>query len=289
MVIKDAHKDIMYAQLAKLLGKYSFRILIKNGDGKSLLMCSGLSSLVDKYEDMLNPYWGDYGRDNYSFNPRAAINDILSEIKLDNELFGLFVNEFLSRISIIEEDDIEIFNNVLAVLGYQLNIEENYDVFSTTYRYSLTAYSEGNSDRENDITYLTRKLKEQDQDLFKYYTEAISTYGNSEYKSCIANCRTLFEGLFSKYDKEKGKIQKGIIEYTKEKGKPGKECSLTQKKIFTYWLDNQEGFSRFRLLSTVYSFMSSYEHGEEMADKEDALFCLRMLEDVLIWYYIKNN
>lgn len=285
MIIKDAHEDIMFAQLGKLLGTYSSKVLNKNGDGKSLLMCSGLSTLVNRYEKKLNPYYGDTSYDNYDFNPKEAINEILIQLKSNKELFGLFVNEFLSRINLIEQADVEKFNNILAVLGYKLNVEEVYDFYSEKYKYSLTAYSEGTSEREKEITYLTSKLVEQDSGLLKYYTEAISTYGHCEYKSCIANCRTLFESLFSKYDEQGGKIQKGIINFTGEQAKPGKSCKLTQQKIFDYWLENNEGFNKYRLLSTMYSFMSAFEHGEEIANKEDALFCLRMLEDILIWYY----
>lgn len=292
MVMKDAHKDIMCAQLGKLLGKYSCRILIRNGDGKSLLMCSGLSSLVNKYEDMLNPHWGDHGYHNYSFNPKTAIDEILSEIKLDNELFGLFVNEFLERLTNIDDEDIDRFQNILSVLGYTLEVKEKekceyYD--ETEYNYSLIPFSDGSSNREANITYLTKEINNKDGDLLRYYTEAISTYGNGEYKSCISNCRTLFEGLFSKYDKIDKKIQKGIINFTQEKAKPGKSCALTQKKIFNYWLENNEGFNRFRLLSTMYSFMSAFEHGEEIETREDALFCLRLVEDILIWYYSKED
>lgn len=52
----DSEEKIVLAQMTYLLNKYAYRITSDNGDGESLLRCSGLSTLIDKYEDYLNPH-----------------------------------------------------------------------------------------------------------------------------------------------------------------------------------------------------------------------------------------
>ncbi|GEM_PF-5994117 len=52
----DSQEKIVLAQMSKLLSKYAYRITQENGYGKSLLECSGLSSLIDKYNVYLEPH-----------------------------------------------------------------------------------------------------------------------------------------------------------------------------------------------------------------------------------------
>lgn len=54
--------------------------------------------------------------------------------------------------------------------------------------------------------------------------------------------------------------------------------------ILKYWKVNKKGFNRTRLFITMYSMLSGLgPHDEETPSREDALMCLRITEDILIW------
>lgn len=279
----DSQEKIVLAKMAKLMAKYSYKIIKENGDGKNLLECSGLSVFVDKYDEYLTPHSfnGHWKNEHPKFNPALAINEICSEIQGNKKALGMFLNEFISRIKKIDDDDIEIMQNYLEVLGYKLEFDDDW---SGHFNYSLSPYTEGALEREEDVSYLVNMLQKHNSELITYYMEAISTYGNSEYQGCISNCRTLFEKIFKSEDND-GTYQKGILNITKEEvsSNPPK---LSTNGIFNYWLSNQKGFNRYRLFTTLYSLMSALgPHGEEIPSKSDALMCLRITEDVLIWYF----
>lgn len=286
----DSEDKIVLAKMSKLLAKYSHAVIKKNGDGKSLLECSGLSSLVDEHIEWLTPhcYNGSWENPNPKFNSGLAINEICSKISSNKKALGLFLNEFLSRIDEIDVNDIDNFKNYLEILGYKLNIKkDNY-----YYSYSLLPYTEGVLERQSDVSYLVNMLNQNNSNLLSYYTEAISTYGNSEYQGCIGNCRTLFEKLFSSLDNDNNDYAKGILNATNEvvPTSNSKTPKLSIKSIFTYWIETKKGFNRYRLFITMYSLMSALgPHGEEIPSKEDALLCLRITEDILIWYFQKND
>ncbi|EOU1651070.1 MAG: hypothetical protein E6843_07645 [Clostridium perfringens] len=285
----DSQEKIVLAQMKKLLTKYIKRVIRENGDAESLLECSGLSTLIDKYKDSLTPYYfnGSWKNENPKFNPRT-INEIISEISNNKKALGMFLNEFLSRINEIDEEDMTTFKNYLEVLGYELNIEEKASHYGLEYKYSLLPCTEGVFERRDDVSYLVNMLETYHNDLLTYYTESISTYGNNEYKSCIGNCRTLLEKLFAKLDTINNDYANGILKATKEIVPPSSSTTprLSITGIFKYWLDNKKGFNRYRLFVTTYSLMSALgPHGEEVPTKEDALLCLRITEDILIWYF----
>ena len=279
----DSQEKIVLAKMAKLMTKYSHRIIKENGDGKNLLECSGLSVFIDKYEEYLTPHSfnGHWKNEHPKFKPGFAINEICAEIQGNKKALGMFFNEFISRIEKIDDDDIEKMQNYLEVLGYKLEFDDDW---RGHYNYSLSPYTEGALEREKDVSYLVNMLQKYNSELITYYTEAISTYGNSEYQGCISNCRTLFEKIF-KYEDNDGNYQKGILKITKEEVSSNPP-RLSINGIFNYWLNNQKGFNRYRLFITLYSLMSALgPHGEEIPSKSDALMCLRITEDILIWYF----
>ncbi len=183
----DSQKEIVLAKLSNLLKKYSYRVIRENGDGENLLRSSGISSLLNEYSQFLNPHYysNGYRHDNYSFNPGFCISGICLKISGNKEILGKFLSEFLSRITEIDEDNIEAFENYLEVLGYKLNIEKCGDRKYSFYKYSLAPFTEGAVERQSDVSYLLDMLINNNSELVTYYEDAISTYGNSEYKSCI--------------------------------------------------------------------------------------------------------
>jgi len=240
----------------------------------------------------LTPYYmnGPWKNDNPNYTPIKTCCDICQEIESNKKALGNFLKEIFDRTNRMEENDFLMLNNYLEILGYELkreHIEDNYE--NDLYKFSLIQFSNGAVERQEDKTILVKVLKDKHSDLIQYYLEAISNYGNSEYKSCVDNTRSLFEGFFKKVDINND-YAKGILSATGEIVIDESSTQLvSMKKIFNYWLEKHKGANRYRLFVSMYSAMSGLgTHGEEVPSKEDALMFLRMTEDILIWCFQNN-
>lgn len=283
----DSQEKIVLAKTYSILGKYFDRAIQQTEDGEIILRCAGLSSLVDEYKADLTPYYmnGTWKNDNPGYSPVRTCFAICQEIESNKQALGSFLKEIFDRTRRMEENDFEILSNYLEIIGYELtrqHIEDDYE--DDLYKYQLTAFSDGAIERQEDKTFLLAALEQKHSDLLPYYLEAISNYGNSEYKSCLDNSRSVYEGFFKKLDVQND-YAKGILAATGERVIDNSNTQLVSiKKIFTYWLDNRAGANRYRLFVSMYSAMSGLgTHGEEIPSKEDALMFLRMTEDILIW------
>lgn len=291
----DSENEIALAKLSDLLGNYYNDVIKENGDAESLLRCSGISSLLQKYGNNLNPHTFNNGfkNENINFSPKDSINKICLEISDNKEVLFKFLNEFISRVVLFSEDDINLINNYLEILGYKLNIEKKLDDYSyEVHNYSLSTYTDGSFDRQDDISsYLHNALSSYSDTLLTLYNNAIFEYANSKYVSCITNCRILLEKTFKKLDSENNDFYKGVLAATNEKALPKTDTPRESKTaIFRYWLENNSGFNRFRFIATLYSVTSGLgAHVEEDPSKEDALLCLRATEDILIWFFQSNK
>lgn len=228
---------------------------------------------------------GTWKNDNPGYNPINAAFDICIKIESNKQALGNFLKEIFDRVRRIDDSDYEILKNYLEIIGYELvreHIDDEYDY--DRYKYSLTVSSTGVYERQEDKSLLLTRLEQKHSDLAPYYLEAISNYGNSEYKSCVDNSRSVFEGFFKKLDSAND-YAKGILAATGEHVVDESSTELTSiKKIFTYWIDKKKGANRYRIFVSMYSAMSGLgTHGEEMPTKEDALMFLRITEDILIW------
>lgn len=283
----DSQEKIVLAKTYSIIGKYFGQVISESGDGEIILRCAGLSSLVDKYRTELTPYYmnGTWKNDNQGFNPVNACFSICSEIESNKQALGNFLKEIFDRVKNIEESNFLILKNYLEIIGYELtkeHIEDEY--YNDYYKYNLTISSSGVFERQEEKSFLLVAIEQKHSDLLPYYLEAISNYGNSEYKSCLDNSRSVFEGFFRKLDSNND-YAKGILTATGENIIDNSNTQLTSiKKIFNYWLENRKGANRYRLFVSMYSAMSGLgTHGEEIPTKEDALMFLRMTEDILIW------
>ena len=291
----DSENEIALAKLSDLLGNYYYYVITENGDAESLLRCAGISSLLQKYGKNLNPHTFNNGfkNENINFSPKDSINKICLEISDNKEVLFKFLNEFISKIKLFSEDDISLINNYLEILGYKLNIEKKLDdPLDEAYNYSLSAYTDGSFDRQDDISsYLHNALSSYSDNLLNHYNHALFEYANSKYVPCITNCRILLEKTFKKLDSENNDFHKGVLAATNEKALPKTDTPRESKTaIFRYWLENNSGFNRFRFIATLYSVTSGLgAHAEEEPSKEDALLCLRATEDILIWFFQSNK
>jgi hypothetical protein len=288
----DSQEKIVLAKTYSILGKYFDRAIQQVKSGEIILRCAGLSSIIERYRENLTPYYmnGPWKNDNPNYTPIKTCCDICQEIESNKKALGNFLKEIFDRTNRMEENDFLMLNNYLEILGYELkreHIEDNYE--NDLYKFSLIQFSNGAVERQEDKTILVKVLKDKHSDLIQYYLEAISNYGNSEYKSCVDNTRSLFEGFFKKVDINND-YAKGILSATGEIVIDESSTQLvSMKKIFNYWLEKHKGANRYRLFVSMYSAMSGLgTHGEEVPSKEDALMFLRMTEDILIWCFQNN-
>ena len=290
-LVLDKREDKSLAQLCSYLDLPVRRVANKNGNGwlEQVLSCIGLSSLIKEYERYFDPYWFNkgYRNDNDSFNPEFGMLKICSEIKNDKGVLNEFLNEIFRRLrhTQIEELAMEKIKNCVELLGYELQVED--ELYG--YSYSLQYLSVGEIERQSDMSVVRKALNTDYPEVLKHYNEALDTYSNGHSKSCIDNCRTAYEKFFAALDTDNSDYLKGILKATGEHVFDNGGELKSKNKIFKYWLENNKGANRYRIMATLYSAMSGLgAHGEDNPSQEDALMILRMTEDSYLWYIQKN-
>lgn len=290
-VVLDSKEDKSLAQLCSFLDVPIRRVAHRHGNGLLELMlgCIGASSLTEEYGYFFNPYSFNrgYRNDNDHFNPEMGMLKICNEIKGNKELLNEFLNEIFRRLHRIEIEDetLEKIKNSLELLGYGLQV----DYGETGYIYSIQYLSVGEMERQSQMSLMRNELSRNCPEVLRHYNEALETYSNGNFKSCIDNCRTAFEKYFAKIDTDNSDYLKGILKATNERIVENGVELKTKNKIFKYWLDKNKGANRYRIFATLYSAMSGLgAHGEDNPVQEDALMILRMTEDTFLWYIQKS-
>lgn len=289
VLVLDSREDKSLAQLCSYLDSPVRRAAYQNGNGllKLVLSCIGLSSLIEKYEDYFDPYSYNrgYQNENNSFNPELGLMTLCNEIKSNKEILNEFLNEIFRRLERIEiENDIlQKIRNCFELLGYELAVDE----LEYGNKYSLQYLALGEIERQADMSVMRGVLNADYPEILRHFNEALDTYSSGHFKSCIDNCRTAYEKFFAALDTNSDYL-KGILKATDEHVIDNGIELTSKKKIFKYWLDNNKGANRYRIMATLYSAMSGLgAHGEDNPSQEDALMILRMTEDTFLWYIQK--
>lgn len=286
----DSKEKTAQANVCCLFGGLLRTIIKNNNDAEVIFAQAGLSEYFNEYKVNLCPFIinGKYQNDNADYNPEYVCLQIGIELQSRPEGLVALFNCILGKIKKIENSDWEKLSNCLSVIGYELKIKDNDDFYGNN-SYKLAPLTSGEINRSKDIDYLSGKLLDFDKKLCHFYDEAISNFGHAEYKSCIDNCRTLFEKYFKTFDKDNGEYVKGILAVTKEEIIDNGKSLNSIKSIYQYWIDKKKGANRFRLFQTTYSVLSGLgTHSEENPTKEDALLLLRVVEDILLWCFRKS-
>lgn len=279
IILYDDDSTITQFKIYEYLGKVFDIAIQKNGEGEIIFSRSGISSLINQYRNTITPYSynGQWENENVQYNPVKAFLEVFP--KLDEKHKYLLLKAIVEY-TIIGHPDVnkEKLSNHLAVLGY--SIEKSNESRSG---YTIYQTSRGAAERSADVVLLERKIRSDYPELYYIYDEALSTFGNAEYKSCIDNCRTLYEKITQSLTGDGS--DKAALTLAQESVFDDTGTRLTSKdKIFKHWLDKKQGANRYRYFTTLYSIMSGLgTHGEEVPTKADAVLILRALEDVLVW------
>ena len=276
-IIYDNDNTISEFKAYEFLGTLFEYAIQKNGDGEIIFAHAGITSLISQYQNMIIPYNynGQWKNRNIQYNPIKVFVEIFPE--LDDKHRYLFIRAIVEYANFYNIDEKRLSNH-LSVLGYSL-------VYSSEARSEHTVFqtSKGVENRSEDIVLLEKRIRDDYPDLYYIYNEALSTFGNGEYRSCIDNCRTLYEKITKELTGDG--TDKAALKLSKETIIDSSGINLTSKdKIYKYWIDNKKGANRYRYFTTLYSVMSGLgTHGEEEPTKADAVLILRALEDVLVW------
>lgn len=305
----DNYKDIAIANFAECL-KYH-NIFERLEDVDIFFRKVGISELITEYKYDLSKTVsnGKYINPNPNENFVYGLMGLMEKLSSNEEVFYRFILELTNKLEsrfyvdddyIVKEEYIEILESMkrnLAVLGYEFSYQYEKDpIFDEeTVHFQLRILSDGVLNRDGDISFVIEAMKTYNVGIYKSYKEAISNYSNGNYASCIRTCREVFENIFRSHSLNDN-YSEGILNFTGEKAVNGRDRipKSTQTDIFKYWLGLEpfktrgKGYDFYKILITFYSFMSSKggHKGEsvEIQDSE-ALFCLRILEDILIWHY----
>lgn len=268
-----------FAHILELATKFD------NGVGRLILNLSGLSELAEVTSHLLDPhtYNGMYQNENLHYNPKLFFLEYFPS--LNDEYKFLFLKNIIEKVDVYRHiTDMEKLENYLNLFGYTLIESE----CLTKKGYSINKSNIGLLNREEDISYLLKVIKSNHPHSFIYLEEAISNFGNTEYKSCIDNARTLLETIVYDLGGKNKSHSQNFLTISSEKLIDENKNELTSRnKIFEYWLNNNSGANRYRVFYSVYSAVSGLgTHAEEVPSKKDALMFLRIVEDILAWILI---
>jgi hypothetical protein len=176
-------------------------------------------------------------------------------------------------------DSIRRFIRSLRILSLDLKVEKG--------RFQLRPLTTGVVGREGDISSLEVWLSRSHPEVLRAYSDAIENYQEGRSGSCIADCRVALTGLFSNYADTEQWFN-GVLKLTPDTYKD-QEQVLKLKDASKIMQDKIEGqFPRFKVVYRIYALyceLGSHrtEGVEEQPTMNDALWSLRLLEDVLIW------
>ena len=277
IIIYDDDSEIIQFKAYEFFANLFDNAIRKNGDGEIIFSSTGISSLIEKYKPMITRYCynGQWENSNVQYNAVRAFLEVFPE--LDEKHRFLFLKNIIEKTNFYRESA-EKTENYLALFGLSL-----VDSDDSNSKYTIAQTTKGMVERSNDVVLLEQKLKNDYPSIYPFYDEALSTFGNGEFKSCIDNCRTLYEKITQTIAGES--TDRSALKLSKEVLIDDNGAQITSKeKIYKYWLDKKKGANRYRYFTTLYSIMSGLgTHGEDVPQKADAVLILRALEDVLVW------
>ena len=128
------------------------------------------------------------------------------------------------------------------------------------------------------------------------------TQGNSGF--CIESCRTCIVSLFSKYKGTENfaKWMRGVYNISGDNATAtvtdldkALKADLRKEDLADFFNENREGkLTKTKTIYMIYSMMSDYgthrnENIIELPTIQDALFCLRLTDNILFWVYSRTN
>ncbi|TCI50303.1 hypothetical protein EVJ24_14945 [Exiguobacterium sp. SH1S21] len=243
----------------------------------------------------------------------ALMSEIVSEINIVNifrEGFwddSTFIDDFELERSlkdgnpdVVSEVIVDGSNDDFKTLSKNLNVF-NLDVKYANGKFKLIPFTESVAIVPRNPSSIDSWLTHEYPEIAELYQEAIENYIAGENVSCISNCRSIITGLFSHF-KDDGDIRwlKGLRNlstdtHIEEVKVPNNIMKGTADNGVAFQTDDRFEYSRFKLFYQLYSTTSNLgphitegpkidgKLYRETVSNYDALLCLRMTEDTLVW------
>lgn len=233
------------------------RTIVEEIDPLNTVACK-----IDEFEDQL---WERLGKSETAVEKKKR--EILDNIENDSLLWENYGTDSFRR-----------FIRALRILSFDVKIEKGLLV--------LRPLTTGVAERERDISSLESWLMRSHPEVLRAYSDALNNFQEGRPGSCISDCRVALTGLFSNYaDTEKW--FNGVLKLTPDTYRD-EEKVLRLKDASKIMQDKLEGdFPRFKVVYRIYSLyceLGSHrtEGVEEEPSMNDALWSLRLLEDVFV-------
>ena len=298
----------------------------KNGAYKEILRCSGLDSMYNNNTLYFEPYVYNVGNtrvfenDNPQYNPYIGLDNVFSSLYYKNDNKSII--ELLTKLiqgacySVSDEVDINADDNLTALrrlynlcgLDITTIVDDNYPgVYDITFMVSV--FNNNNMDAFGDNLAIEKWLKNTYSEVYDSYKSAFDSYVVGNYGAAIESARSTLTGIFSKFKGvPEAKWLMGLSTVAGElNGQTAEEKQnnmaaikkdvdkFNKKDIADFFGENLNGgFKKTKALYAIYSMMSDYgthrnEGSVEIPTSEDALLMIRMMTDIVVWIYQKQN
>ena len=317
-------KEIILTKICSLFHKCRL-IPTKNGAYKEILRCSGLDNQYNENRQYLEPYYYNKGysrvfqNDNEEYNPYIGLDNIFSSLYENNDdksiielLTGLAQNAVYvisDDVDKNEDDNLIEFQRLYNLCGLDISpiVDDSYpSVHDITFK--VSAFN-GDLETLGDNIAIEKWLKKNYTEVFDSYGSAIDSYIIGDYGAAIESARSTLTGIFSKFKGvPEAKWLMGLSTVAGEvngQTKEDKQKNMTtvknevenfnKKDIADFFGENfNGGFRKTKALYAIYSMMSDYgthrnEGNIEIPTSEDALMMIRMMTDIVLWVYQKQN
>ena len=171
---------------------------------------------------------------------------------------------------------------------------------------NLTVLPFADSIREStfDKSILMAWLQNSFANISETYSNAVKAYSNGDSVACITHCRNIITGIFSTQKDPQRKWMDGLLKVCAN-DKNINNAPLNKLHTYVYNanaddVNQRYQYPRYNLIYRLYAFSCALgahiNEGNattvgvdfEIVTAEDALMCLRMTEDLLIWLYQSN-
>lgn len=206
---------------------------------------------------------------------------------ITNDKKNMIINQYATK-------NFKLLKNNLNSLGLEIFWDED--------RFCVVPFTRRSIESAVDLNVINQWLRSRYENVCDSYVAARKAFSNGDGVGCITHCRNVITGILS-YKKDEGREwynglqkvchkDKNILTLTNAKAIPNIKYDVHSADI-----KQRYKYPRFNLINKLYIFTcdlgAHINEGNvvdssvdsEVATMEDALFALRMTEDMLIWLY----
>ena len=302
-ILSNAGQSKLYLRFSNSLNPYSYNGQWQNHN-------NGFDEFFSAIKNILSiVYSNGENMDEFTLLITSMVEEIniqsIFEDDFDDVLvkeYGCSLDELVHEMSdegfikLIKEEskhDFKVLINNLNVLNLDFTFSDG--------KLKLKPFTEQSTQISRNSSILVEWLIKNYSSIGELYQEGIENYIDGEPISCISNCRNIITGLFSHFKEDGNKSWvKGLQKLSTDTNieniiVPNNIMQGSANKNIPFETDNEFRYSRFKLFYQLYSLASDLGPHVSEAPKiggtlfpekttlNDALLCLRMTEDVLIW------